>query len=107
MDEARLFLAVCSDRTRNNCLKLEHRKFQKNMQMNFFTVKVTEHWNMLPREEQSLLLRHGYPTFWPAKATVSEEELSTTTFKKVAPKVMSLIYFHGNYERYKEHNNAT
>ena len=51
MDEARLFLAVCSDRTRNNCLKLEHRKFQKNMQMNFFTVKVTEHWNRLPREE--------------------------------------------------------
>jgi len=27
MEEARLFLVVCSDRTRNNCLKPEHGKF--------------------------------------------------------------------------------
>ena len=36
MDEARLFLEVCSDRTRSSSLKLEHRKFHTNMQKNFF-----------------------------------------------------------------------
>ena len=48
MDEARL-LMVRSDRTRNNGLKPEHRKFCTNMQKNF-TVRVIEHWNRLPRE---------------------------------------------------------
>ena len=48
MDEARL-LVVHSDRTRNNGLKPEHRKFCTNMQKNF-TVRVMEHWNRLPRE---------------------------------------------------------
>ena len=33
--EARLFLMVCSDRTRSNGLKLEHREFQTNMWKNF------------------------------------------------------------------------
>ena len=50
MDEARLFLVVCSDRTRSNGLKLEHRKLCTDMWKNFFTVRVTEHWNRLPRE---------------------------------------------------------
>ena len=50
MDEARLFLEVCSDRTRSSSLKLEHRKFHTNMQKNFFMVRVTEHWNRLPKE---------------------------------------------------------
>ena len=42
MDEARLFLVVCRDRTRSNDLKLLHRKSHTNMQKNFFMVRVTE-----------------------------------------------------------------
>ena len=49
MDEVRLFLVVCSNRRKSNGLKLEHRKFCTNMQKNFFTVRVMEHWNRLPR----------------------------------------------------------
>ena len=29
---------------------MEHRKFRTNVHKNFFTVRVTEHWNRLPRE---------------------------------------------------------
>jgi len=50
MNEAKLFLVVCSDRTRGKSLKLEHRKFYADMQKNFFTIRVTELWNRLPRE---------------------------------------------------------
>jgi len=32
-----------------NCLKLEHKKFHTSIWKNF-TVRVTEHWNRLPRE---------------------------------------------------------
>ena len=47
---ANLFSAVCENRTRGDGHKLEHKKFRINMQRNFFTVRVMEHWNRLPSE---------------------------------------------------------
>jgi len=39
-----------SNRTRGTRHKLKHRKFLLNMRKNFFLLRVTEHWNRLPRE---------------------------------------------------------
>ena len=41
---------VCTDRTGNNGLKFEHRMLHTILWKTFFMVKVTEHWNWLPRE---------------------------------------------------------
>ena len=45
MDEVSFFLVLCSDRTRSDGLKLEHRKFHTNKWKNFFMIRVIEHWN--------------------------------------------------------------
>ncbi|KGL72461.1 hypothetical protein N309_13692, partial [Tinamus guttatus] len=45
-----LFLLVATDRTRGNGHKLKHEKFHRNLRKNFLTVRVTGHWNKLPRE---------------------------------------------------------
>lgn len=47
--EARFFLAVSSNSASSSRHKLEHVMFHLNMRKIFFTMRVTEHWIVLPR----------------------------------------------------------
>ena len=49
MNGAKLFSVACGNRRRGSGHKLEHRMFHTNTRKVSFTVRVTEHWNRLPR----------------------------------------------------------
>ena len=56
-------MLVPSNSTRGNGQKLEHNKLNLNMKKNFFTLRVTEHWEKLHREVVKLSHERGVPYF--------------------------------------------
>jgi len=70
---AKLFSVVPSDRTRDNGHKLKPGKFHTNTRKNFFPLRVTEHWNRLPRGAvECPLWRHSRPAWTRSCATYSK-----------------------------------
>ena len=45
-----LFIRACSDRTRENSLKLEEGRFRLDITKKLFTGRVVRHWHRLPSE---------------------------------------------------------
>jgi len=63
-----VFLSVPSKRTKGNRDNLEHRNFHLNIRKNLFTMRATEHWNMLPKEVMeppSLQIFKTWPDAYP------------------------------------------
>ncbi|PKU42973.1 hypothetical protein llap_6734 [Limosa lapponica baueri] len=71
-DGISIFPVVPSGRTRGNGHKLEYKKFHLNTKRNFFTLRVAEHWDRLPRGVvECLLWRHSKPAWTCSCATFS------------------------------------
>ncbi|PKU45425.1 hypothetical protein llap_4278 [Limosa lapponica baueri] len=45
-----LFIRECSDRRKGNSFKVKEGRFRLDIRKKLFTVKVTRHWNRLPRQ---------------------------------------------------------
>jgi len=75
-DWTRLLPVVPSDRTRDNGHKLKHKKFHPNMRKNFFTQRVTDHWNRLSRDVVEILKIKRY-----SKSRVVVESSALEIFK--------------------------
>jgi len=55
----RLFLVMITNRTRANGNKLECGKLHMIMRIKFITLRMTQHWNKLPREVVDIKNEHG------------------------------------------------
>ena len=49
-DGERLFSRACCNKTRSNGFKIEGGRFRLEIRKKFFTMRVIEHWNRLPRK---------------------------------------------------------